>query len=561
MKKLMHVLLMLALVCSEVYSQTAKEIEKQYKELIKNIKKENNLKSVEVKIESDGFWYFLLTGKDKTLGVANIDGQVIIPVENIKIDYFTAEPSGQNLFPIKNILGDPENYLYYYTESEPVFHVQYGTFDGFNKKTFQNEPQHYHKFINVEGKVYIENLKYAMKIPGYWIISNSNEIERSTILGEVEYSGSGKTGLLKTDGTVLLPPTNQSIFLGNLYKEGNNDNDAIFKQCKYKNIINGVILKGGINLIEKSDSVKCLFNDIKLCGTNNNFYWKVKKSKESNFERYDYGIAYTNKYKDEGEKLYEEGKYEAVIEFYSIHGIKQPWAKFFTGASLYFLGYEHYSHAQTFIQCIKQNDIVSFDFLKKHLSFDLNIGKKQLISAIGILEEYIKEDTTFTKQAEQYIRFSQNNVNTTEKIKQDVDNAFEIYTKTKEKQKSDELKRQREIALRTQQQRTEVILGILNIFANSLLNEASPSSTSVGNGNVNTGYAIPSGNSSTKSNGNNSAKIADWENRRADAIRRLKQYEEQLSKDPNSSYYKQMVSDMRNLINQCDNQLQFLRSH
>lgn len=55
MKKLAYILLMLILMCNVIYSQTAKEIEKQHKELIKKLKKENGLKSVEVKIENDGY--------------------------------------------------------------------------------------------------------------------------------------------------------------------------------------------------------------------------------------------------------------------------------------------------------------------------------------------------------------------------------------------------------------------------------------------------------------------------------------------------------------------------
>ena len=130
-----------------------------------------------------------------------------------------------------------------------------------------------------------------------------------------------------------------------------------------------------------------------------------------------------------------------------------------------------------------------------------------------------------------------------------------------EKIKQDEIKRQREAALQAQQQRTEFMLGILNIFANSLLKASSPSSSS-GSGNVGGGYVVPSSTSSSKgTTSNNSSKIAYWENRRSDAVRRLNQYEEQLSKDPNFSYYKQMIRDMRNEINSCDDQLQFLRSH
>lgn len=91
MKRLTLALLILTLLCSGMYGQTVKEIEKQYKELIKRLKKENALKKVEVKIENDGFWYFLLTGKNKMSGVANQEGKVIIPMQNTAVTYYPAE--------------------------------------------------------------------------------------------------------------------------------------------------------------------------------------------------------------------------------------------------------------------------------------------------------------------------------------------------------------------------------------------------------------------------------------------------------------------------------------
>ncbi len=98
------------------------------------------------------------------------------------------------------------------------------------------------------------------------------------------------------------------------------------------------------------------------------------------------------------------------------------------------------------------------------------------------------------------------------------------------------------------------------IFVNAL---QSPSSSSGTYTSSSSSSGVSAGDSSSvgSSGSNNSVKIADWENKRADAERRLKRYEEQLSKDSDSSYYKQMIRDMRNLIDQCDDQLQFLRSH
>lgn len=78
------------------FAQDVKSIEKQNKELIKSFKKKYKyiVKDVEVIVENDGFWYFLLIGKDKTFGVANQDGKIIIPMGNNSIDYYPAEKEG-----------------------------------------------------------------------------------------------------------------------------------------------------------------------------------------------------------------------------------------------------------------------------------------------------------------------------------------------------------------------------------------------------------------------------------------------------------------------------------
>lgn len=177
-------------------------------------------------------------------------------------------------------------------------------------------------------------------------------------------------------------------------------------------------------------------------------------------------------------------------------------------------------------------------------TFNLELSKKQYESAIDLLQAYLKEDNTFKTQAESYINICNMNIQDLPALRKRYENAIMMF----EKAKQDEIKRQREAALRVQQQRTEIMLGILNVFANSLLKAASPS-PSVGSGNVGAGYVTPSGTSSSGSGIDNSAKIADWESRRADAVRRLNHYEEQLSKDPDSSYYKQMIRDMKNQIN------------
>ena len=541
------------------FAQDVKSIEKQNKELMKNLKNSNKLKDVVVKIEKDGYWYFLLRGKGNLFGVANQKGKIIIPVVNVSIEYIPSEAEGKNMISEKDILGKSQVFSYLYSQSKAVFHVEYGSFifKNYINGKMVSEERHFHKFIDLDGKVYIDNLKAAIKIPGYWIVSKNDKIHVEVSVGKLEYSGQN-IGLLKTDGTVLVPLDDYyAIFLG--AKETGKD-EIGYRACLTEKISDSVIYYGGVLLTQNIPSPQCIFSDVRLCKDGAGYYWEVKKTKEGDFARYNPQVNYNMKYRDEGEKFYEKREYENVIFFYSHEGIAQPWAKFYTGASLYMLGLAHYSNAGTLTSTLEQGEWAEYEFMKDYLSFDLDLGKKQLESAVNILNEYIKEDSVFLDIAKGYIRFSTNYINSTEKVKKNWNDVLNKYAETKEKQRIEEIKRQRGAALQAKQRKTELMYGILSIFANALLKSGS-TTTSVRTPNTYGGSSVGVGTGITSSGSDNSSKIAEWENKKADALRRRGDYEDKLRKEPNSSYYKQMVRDMNDMIKLCDDQIQFLRTH
>lgn len=549
MKRLAYVLLMLTLMCNVIYSQTAKEIEKQHKELIKKLKKENNLKSVEVKIEKDGYWYFLLTGKNKMLGVANNEGKVIIPVEKSIISYFSGEKKGIVKTPITDKYIIKAGSAYPYEETSPVF------------LTLSS----YYTIFSLNGEVLRDGIIQIRKIPGYWIISTYND--KITYINDRDFIYRGKCiGLLNGNGELLIEPKYECIIIGGLYepKDESKLNELVkIQMCTFsKKNENGIKVEGAITLNGMLKPLPCIFNGITIdhkyeIGKGIKYIWLVKKTELGRFEEYTED-SLNGKYRDKGEELFEQKKYDEVVEYYSKEGINQPWSKFYSGVSLFNLGLKNSIGASMLSEYIENNQFSMYEFsIEQGSTFDLELSKKQYLAAINLLKAYLKEDETFKEQAETHISICNSHIEDLPKLNKRYNDAILKL----EKIKQDEIKRQREAALQAQQQRTEFMLGILNIFANSLLKASSPSSSS-GSGNVGGGYVVPSSTSSSKgTTSNNSSKIAYWENRRSDAVRRLNQYEEQLSKDPNSSYYKQMIRDMRNEINSCDDQLQFLRSH
>ena len=375
--------------------ENTEQIEKKYQILIQSLKNQFSLKQAEVKIEADGFWYFLLIGKNDLLGVADQQGKIIIPTENTKIDYHTAEAAGINLFLAKDIKDKYKEFLYHYPKSEPAFHVQYGSFTESDKDTISLNVRPFHKFIQKTGQVSIDSLKYVKKVPGFWIVSQNKEIQQNNY--GCTYSGSGGIGLLKTDGTVVLPPINQSISLGYLYQTDTPKNKARYKQCTFQRLNKEEVSTGGINLMDNQNSVPCMFNTVRMEEDSVGIiYWKVKRTKERDYERYHTDSSYTIRYQDKGEKLYEEHKYKEAISFYSNEGKELPWAKFYIGASYYYICLKQYISSKSLMSTLHNTS---------HKVYYNNIPYiKDFSKAQKALKEYLEtRDNRFTSSAKKYL--------------------------------------------------------------------------------------------------------------------------------------------------------------
>lgn len=536
------------------FAQDVKSIEKQNKELIKSFKKKYKyiVKDVEVIVENDGFWYFLLIGKDKTFGVANQDGKIIIPMGNNSIDYYPAEKEGIVKTAMKDVYGTKMAFAYAFEATQPSFLVH-------------NEN---YRIISTDGNVLFDKINRIRKTQGYWVISTSDENIKSDhdINANSTFTFRGRNiGLINSKGDLLVKPEYRTITLGCAYQSTEeaklSELNNLRLCCFEKENEDNVSVKGAITLDGTLPPLPCIFNNITI----RNKYtsdagikkvWMVMKTALSDYEEYT-GNSLSNKYRDEGEKLFEQGKYGEVVEFYSKEGILQPWSKFYTGASLLHVGLSNTSGAKLQAESIENNNWGVYNLLDKNGStFDLDLAKKQFETAIELLQAYLKEDNTFKSQAELHISMCNNYINDIPSLWQRYQNAMLKLGKKKQ----DDIRRQREAALQAKQRKTELMYGILSIFANALLKSGSIT-TSVRTPNTYGGSSVGVGTGTTSSGSDNSSKIAEWENKKADALRRRGDYEDKLRKEPNSSYYKQMVRDMNDMIKLCDDQIQFLRTH
>ena len=500
--------------------------------LCKTLRKELKMKKVEIKLEDDGFRYFLLTDKKKRVGVADENGNVIIPVINDEIKYYPyVDKTEINTFLFVSTVK---------IRSRSIFEV---------KRDFHNTA-----LIDSLGTVLRDSIKGNLSRinDGYWQTSN----------GVYPFA---KYGVLSPEGKELLPCEYSMVNVFEDYIQFYQEED-------------GVKLCGGLMLKKPYLKTPCIFYDISCTDDyeTGGLKFMVQTAPVKNKEVYDPDTSYNTGFRDKGEEYYSQKKWKETIDYYSKVGIAQPWAKFYSGISFYNIADNGINYVRKCVHFVEnENEIANkpvnffgtimpamgLKMVREHIDsifnkyIDLDLCKEYLHTSSSLLKVYATEDSTFCREADLYINFVENDLEAIDKLKDEYILAIEKVKKRKKQEQIAELQRQEEL----QKQRSQMFYNILGIFVNALQNSSSLSRTCTSldySSGVTVGGSTSSGTSS-----NNSAKIADWENRRADAVRRLNQYEEQLSKNPDSSYYKQMVRDMKNQINQCDNQLQFLRSH
>lgn len=567
----MFVWLFVTLLCmqvSSVFAQDAKILEKSHKDLIKSLKKQYGLKDVSVKVEQDGFWYFLLTKKDGLCGVADQSGTVIIPIENVSIEYYPAEPAGVCVEEKEGLTN-----VYYYDKTTPVFLVSYGNYiHNISGKSF-----FYKKIISTTGKSYAEGLLNIKKIKGFWLISESSDsyVFKKNVFSYDCHPTSGKSGIINGNGEILLPLDFYNKFnFGGLRVNVQEANEPRFNVCIYSKYIDGKLLKGGISLNGKAPNVPCLFDEVKAYPYHHNeYFWEVRLKPTDKLEQYDPNKNYNLSFRDKGEELFQQNKYTEVIDFYAKEGITAPWAKFYTAQSLRQKTYSQLTDAFLTVENIEKNKMESFfvtSFMEKEPYHDFDSAIKQYQMAIRLFNEYLKEDETFASQARISSNMCQDYIDDCKKMiegryfkaKQKAENyRKEIQAKLAQEERLRQQKAYEETRKRqqeAQQRETEIMMGILKIFANALAGNSGSSSSSYSSGSGT--YNSTTTTSGSSSKGINQSKLADWQSRKANAERLLEDYREQLRRDPDNAALKSKIRSQEGVLRTCNEQISLIES-
>lgn len=476
---------------NSVMAQSVKDLEKQNKETINRLKKQNKLKKVEIRIEDDGFWYYLLRGAS-SIGVANQQGEIVVPVQYTDIKYYPALEEGVSYIPCydtdehrtlkttykshykipAHLLSAIEKspFALYHTASSAVWYVETSD-DAY--------------IYSIDGDVLRRLSLPVQYLPGYFFSKNS-ETEDPIVAKSSKYSRFifvPFCSVYEQDGDLLVEEVFSASF---------NENKSLI----YNRIIDGDNVNGGLLLNDTTSRVPCDFFDVFY--DENSSAWQVRLSSLSEKELYIPGMDNKIKYRDKGEEYFEKGEYDNVIDFYSKEGISAPWAKFFIAQSFERKAGSHTVNCSTVTSAITGESTTHSSFVLDHqndyFAFDLTQALDLYQIAIKYYDAYLQEDTLyeFTSDATLNRKTSLVMIAELPILQANYEKALKILEQRNEQARLAEIQQQQAAA----QRKREVTAQIIGIFVNAL-SDAVSSSSQTGVSPVNNNYSGGSVGTST----------------------------------------------------------------
>ena len=503
--------------------------------IMKELKKTMNPQKIVVKQENDGFRYFLLSTKNGLLGICNIVGKSIMPLQMKTIYYFPKTSRGYFGLTCNNLLFEKKNYLLYHGDIDASFVAH-----DFNDNCL---------IIDLQGQIKSQKQCLNLSVlPGYVIMSSeplsisswpsldNSHGEFDTIhYEEIRMQGGKHLSLFSSDGICMVKDVDEIDF--------RHKNDLNDKMINYSKRIDGIKKVGGLLLDDVNNSIPCSFSEVMYDFTKK--CWKIKRSTESDYAIYNKDTDYNKSFRDKGEELFEKRNYAEVIKFYANDGIAAPWAKFFTGVSLMDLGREQILNLESSIRYL------SCPWEGFERTFDLPLAKKQLETAKTMLESYLKEDTIYNKSAKSSLLVISHYLRELPQKEQAYQKALKDLKERKEQAKLAQIQREREIQQRKNEQSSQIMMAILGGFAKALLSGGNTTQQTYRNsGSVSSGN-VSSGNSSSK----NEKYRQEWLQRKRNAEKQLDYYQEKLKKDPNNAALKHNIRKQQEIIRNAESML------
>lgn len=568
-----------------------KELKKQYAEVIKRIKKENKVKTIDLRKANDGTIWFV-ADNSYSLAMFNSEGKQITPFEEGNnyfhdVRYYPAADNGFSDVPQRGFNSTTQTFfengsfkLYHRAHKAVV--VTFGNY-GLSIYTPDGEKIRSIDALKNEDKNYafLSHRTY----PGYIVTGFGEEIscydKKTKKLVIDAYVNGTLTGIdnknsnlrTKTHWTRNNVATELGIFetaskfnYGGIYTiDGKTIADSIIgysisedQYCIYTRNKDGVNTSGVIKLDDPSFNIPCMFAQI----IHSKNKWLVKKSSIDPLTEYNPKALYATEFRDDGEKYYNQEKWQEVIDFYSTKGLDKPWALFFTGMALFQKAYhEGLIYKTSFQSNIEKNDYGFFTnkWYKDcaNIPYEQNIGMFE--QAATILQAYTEagDDSIYIKTAKRILKEAGEHKEKMEKNRSSFRAAINKY---------DQHNAARKAALEAERQQKAAMWGaILGAVSNALQQSLSSGSgsaarTSVSNAGSYRNSPKAQGATATNKEDNTNRKIflknqiIDWKNKLKKAEASRSQALDNYNKNPTHEA-KRVVESKENTVNECLNMI------
>lgn len=137
--------------------------------------------------------------------------------------------------------------------------------------------------------------------------------------------------------------------------------------------------------------VPALFNDVRWNSSINNYECRVHRGDP--YVAYDAMATYDFSYKDDGEKLYDGGKFQDVITFYEGEGFGKVWGNYYMGLAANEIAKKEVAKMDYVINTLNSSNsyYLPLEYPNKY-KYDAGIIMTMYLSAISYLEKYISSD-------------------------------------------------------------------------------------------------------------------------------------------------------------------------
>ena len=319
-----------------------KTLKKEKKELMKQIKKQYECKKVIPVVSDDGsYYYFLLKGK-REYGVADYNGNIIVPIEYDDVTYLPPVEEGVSKVPCrdghsrKKVIIEGKYAEVYHKKAAASFFASNDTGSVYiDAKTGDTVDEYVEgnrivimytgSFYNLSGKKTASHkLGYPCVsiIPGLVVVDRflTSEPMYGDNYRKIRHEDSYKSmSIFYNDGTPIAENIKYFNFIAN-------------DEIEYKKNVDGITRVGRYDLRNPQESIPCNYLEIK---TMDNIVY-VKQSALDEFVPYSAELgALGITYRDEGEKLFNQEKWDDVINYYANNGIDAPWGSYISAEALY----------------------------------------------------------------------------------------------------------------------------------------------------------------------------------------------------------------------------------